>query len=404
MNSFYKSLCFVLAVTLLLSAEIRSSEAEEGKDRYGRYIKISNSIITAKLRPDKKCIIEDLRRLDKNMMTFMPYHEERQELVRDSGIYGKSSVHIFGLTDAIWFGGLNVFRGASSYKIEKSKSGITVVLTQQGSQGWSITRTINLSENSSKLNIKIDLLYKGSKKVKKAYWLQGILRLNDNLVDNPGDDNEILIMPVRKESEVLQNISRATDEAKLVSRNPDINENYFMPPAQPWMAAVDRNAKLLLACSMDIPGFPGNAVFYSCPARKGPFFTMEVMTPTKEYTSGVSEKLSFDVAVYDGLQFANLVRPDYALYVSLKKDDKDIAANIYAASVSNKKITLKAGLTSKEKSALSNSFEIGGGIPGKAKYYKIKIPSLVLSKGNYNFFIEEADKTRVPVHTLSWQN
>ena len=277
---------------------------------------LENEVIAVRLRPQRQGAIDDFRLKSNGLMTVKPYVESREELIPGTGIYGLATKPSGGFHDAIWKGGLDEFAAGYDFKVlENTPQRITVQMTL-ATAAWKIERELTLLDGRSDLACRVRLSAKGDKPVpNKSYWCQWILRLGDTLLSMPGDDSEVLLVPVRREAVSVRGLAVPFDAARVVPCLPgDGNGPRWFAPGQPWMAGFDRTAKLIFGAWFDVPGFPADMVYYSW-LGGGTEYSMEAIFPETTFVPGKPREFNFRMMALCGLPAVHLLRPGFALYL-----------------------------------------------------------------------------------------
>ena len=361
-------------------------QVRENKESVPPTVFMENAVISVKLLPSSHGIIDDMRLKSNHLPTLLAYREKRRELLPGSGIYYQKKLHANGNLNALWPGGWSTFRGAHAYRVEKGTSEEATVVVSQDVPGWRIERRLTLRARTAALDAVVRITNTGKEVKRKAYWNLSILRLADTLLSMPGDDSEMLLMPARREERAVQGISLVVKDTHIRYRGPEGPKNVFLPPAQPWMAAIDKTHKLAFATVLDSQEFPDEAVYYSSrPGAAKTYYTMELIFPPADYAPGQSHEYRQRFMVFAGLGDIDLVRPGWALkIVRIDEHAGDVAVKVALLSArAGKTITLGFGIRDAEGQEVAGPvaarFEDAG--PDMPIYADIRLPVAELPAG-----------------------
>ncbi|MEX0777953.1 MAG: hypothetical protein WD042_19800 [Phycisphaeraceae bacterium] len=355
---------------------------------------MENDLVRVRLLPTERGIIDDYRLKSNPQMTLSSLVESRDEILRGSGIIGARRPLESGNRDALWPGGINTFGGPYTARIEQQTADkVCVVLSRQTAK-WKVERVLTLTEGDAALDIVIKLTNTSDAKSDISYWSQSYLRLADDLMTQPGLANEIVLMPARVEAASIQGVSKPQAVEEVYIRDPEDAKNQFVPPHQPWMAAVDRSAQVMLGMWYGIQDFPRDTVFYSWPGNRY-YYSMEVIYPREIYEPGQTRTHHIRMIAFANLTAINLLRPTYAIYLSATAQAPDIDRLVFkvvtVSSRSKDRMTYSLGIDNGQQSAFSEPVTCAFAEPGERVVKEIELSAAGLKKGSYGVLLREAD-------------
>jgi len=370
------------------SAACRVTEIDDAKPHA---VIMENDAVAVKLLPEVHGIVDDIRLKSKGLPTLFHYRETRRELLPASGIYYQKKNLVNGNCNALWPAGWSTFRGAHRHRVvENGPDRVAVEMTQEA-KGWRIERQVSLAKEMAAIDLTVRITNTSDAMQRKAYWNISVLRLADTLLSMPGDDSEMLLMPARKESRSIQDRTAPVPKSHVSYRSPERGKNVFLPPSQPWMAAVDKTHKLIFAGLVDLKGFPAELVFYSNASGRD-FYTMEFIFPPAEYAPGQTRELRQRLMVLSGLTDVDLVRPGYALKVvrlnqTLAKERLSVKLAILG-SRRNSPVSFSLVLRAGARAAASAAVRADAAGPVQPVYVDVSLPTAGLA-GKYVLTIQE---------------
>jgi hypothetical protein len=296
-----------------IPAHATCSVEPEGEQAAGHNTvwRIENDVVVLRIRPDLGGSIDDFRLKSSGQQTLMPFRESRVETVPGTGVFSAVRPPASGARDAIWPGGIDEFHGPYEFEIaERSAQRVRIVMTTETPR-WHAERELLLNDGESSLHCSVRFTWKGQETKVWSYWNQNILRLADTLFGTPGDDSELVLMPGRVTDKPVQDITRPLKATQIVQRNPEDRASYFIAPAQPWQAALDRTYKLIFGVTYETSDFPQDMVYLSWPGST--LYSMEAIYPRLKFEPGQTRTYEFEMMVLTGLDTIHLLRPNYAL-------------------------------------------------------------------------------------------
>jgi hypothetical protein len=140
---------------LFAAFDIFAVNFDDGKD----VICCDNGVVKLKIMPGKAGRITDFRLKSNNLMTIYPSQENICEVIPGTGIALGVSAQ-FGTIDAIWSGGLDLFKIPYSLEILESTPSISKVRLTGDTGQWKIRKELSLVNNSSAVDIKVEITNK----------------------------------------------------------------------------------------------------------------------------------------------------------------------------------------------------------------------------------------------------
>lgn len=391
----YTALCFG-AIALLSAATPCHSACvlTNRNDGNAKVWIIENDLVTVALRPDPRGTIDDFRLKNNNLITLYPRREVREELVPGTGVLGRPRITPSGCCDALWPDGLHQFNGPYEFKVvEDTPRRITVALSRDTAT-WKIERELSLADGESALDCKFRLTNKSGDVLERSYWSQCFVRLADSLLAMPGDDSEVWLAPARREENSLQALTKPIKAATIFARTPENIHDQFIAPGQPWMAVMDRTAKLILAEHYDIADFPKDMLFYSWPGDRV-VHSMEAMFPRAKYEPGKTIEHRMRLMVLAGIPDVHLVRPGYAVYLAKRPPVRVTSGKVMDFSIglvspkAGASVVLRVLVKGERGQTESESLRAEGLSPSKPVFVSTRVSPKSLPPGPYEVWIAE---------------
>lgn len=348
---------------------------------------LENDLISARLRPLARGTIDDLQLKSAPLPTLLPYRETREEIFPGTGVFKSSKAPSSGCRDAFWRG-IDTFKGPYSLKVlEQTPDTVRVVMAIE-TDDWRAERELSLADHQSSLGLTVRLTAKNTKANRQAYWFQSYLRLADTLLSMPGDDSELLIAPVRQESRAIQGLTQPRAASEIVKKNPGDTKSWFVPPAQPWCAAIDRPEKLIFAVTPQLPNFPDNLIFYSWSSPD--VYSMEMIFPVTEYAVDKPVEHQLRLTVVRGLSDVTYATENYLLYLEKPAQlSKGSAIKLAVLSPkANYACPLKLLLRQSDKEIPLATTDLKGLQPDKPVFASTTLPS-DLAPGTYELWVDD---------------
>ncbi|MBI4026361.1 MAG: hypothetical protein HY360_15355 [Verrucomicrobia bacterium] len=192
--------CFGAALKSPAAEECRTKEVTfQGL----RTIEMENDRLLLRVFPSVCGALGDLILKDGRLSTLLPPLDQSEEIIPGTGIRAKGD-SMPGLRDWLWPRLPHPFGREFTATADGSDARRAVVSVRAKKDDWEITRTMTLRSGFSMVEVEVAVTYHGRQPETKSYWSHATLRLGGDLLSMPGDDNDLLVIPTRKESSPVQ--------------------------------------------------------------------------------------------------------------------------------------------------------------------------------------------------------
>jgi len=260
------------------------------------YITLENDLLLVRVLPAMGGAISDFE-LKGHGPLLAPGRITREQVIPPIPVY-REHRNGWGLTDWLYPGG--------AYSLEPYEA--EIIQLQEAPDIWSVrvsrgmvTRQVSLGQNRATVGMAVTLTNTGDEAFGRSYWLHGMYQLGGQADVTAGTQR--LVMPIAPTTERRRTLAETSPEAMLLGEAPQERWSRFLAPAQPWMALVDSERKLLCATVVSPEEFNEDVVFYSWAGSPGgtPIISQEVIFDARELAPGESTKYSVGLVACAGL-------------------------------------------------------------------------------------------------------
>jgi hypothetical protein len=355
-------------------------------------LEMENELILARVVPSRYGALSDLIWKPSNAPTLLPLLDQHVEVIPGTGVYAKGDSRP-GLRDWLWPGLPHPAGHAFVGRIAQAGGDTAAIAVEMRAGDWDIQRTTTIHAGRSCVDVEVAITHHGSRPARKAYWSNTMLQMGGDFLSMPGDDNDVLFVPARREDATVQGtVPRPLPYDQVVVHVPSLHEtSAFYAPAQPWLAAVDRAKQLLLGCVVDEPDFPRDALFYSWTGSQMTVMTcsLEVIHPLRDFAPGQTRSCRFRFVLLSGLDTVDYLTSDLAIALRapaagvLQADDALTVAGKVGSPGTRERVTVAFWLQGEQGRSAEAPVRLGPLGPNRPLTFATRLPLRGLKPGPY---------------------
>ena len=340
---------------------------------------LQNKYLRLSIIPQSNGRISALDYRPDNVILFMPYTESSETIspLLPPKIFSNQSGY------KVWLWGKNVMPNCNLKVIKtvENKHGINIVMHGRNymAQPFMISRDISMPHGSAVINIETKMLNVSDKAEKLTLWINSM----------PNEIGET-VYPAKSGIKHIQ--GRSVKQIKsdtLLKQNSQTGKNFFVAPAQAWIARIFPQHKIIMAYVTETKNLIPGGLFYTWHGHKeGKLITsLEMIFAPTKLLPKQAVQYKTKIMVFKGLENIKAICGDIGIDCSISVASDKLKVEMRLNSVSYQtKLKINVGMLSTNNSQASLCGEqhllINKLSPGESSSLEFTIPTKKIS-GTY---------------------